>query len=134
MSYDISLIDPITKEVLILDEPHQMKGGTYQVGGSYEAHLNITYNYAKHFRKVFGDENVKLSQYDQLFGGGQTGIRKLYGMSGADSIPILKKAISELKDDVSENYWDATEGNAKQSLIQLLALAKMRPDGIWDGD
>ena len=27
MSYDISLVDPITKETLIMDAPHQMRGG-----------------------------------------------------------------------------------------------------------
>ena len=34
MSYDIDLCDPITKEVIELDEPHQMKGGTYVLGGT----------------------------------------------------------------------------------------------------
>ena len=29
MSYDISLVDPVTKETLIMDSPHQMRGGTY---------------------------------------------------------------------------------------------------------
>ena len=41
---------------------------------------------------------------------------------------------NQLKDDKTENYWEPTEGNAKAALIQLLALAKMRPDGIWKGD
>jgi hypothetical protein len=134
MSYDIELIDPITKETLILDEPHHMRGGTYAIGGTTEAHLNVTYNYAKHFRRVFGDENVELSAWDKMFGGGATGIRKLYGMTGADSIPILEKAIAQLGDDVDEDYWEPTEGNAKRALSQLLALAKMRPDGVWTGD
>ena len=35
---------------------------------------------------------------------------------------------------VDDDYWKSTEGNAKRSLIQLLTLAKLRPDGIWDGD
>ena len=39
-----------------------------------------------------------------------------------------------LADDVSEDYWEATEGNAKRAILQLVALAKMRPDGVWDGD
>ncbi len=134
MSYDISLIDPITKEDLILDTPHQMKGGTYCVGGDNRAHLNITYNYSEHFQRAFGDENVELSNWDKMFGGGKTGIRKLYGMSGADSIPLLRKAIELLGNDVSDNYWKATEGNSKKALLQLLALAKMRPDGVWEGD
>lgn len=59
MSYDINLCDPVTHDVLELDDQHDMRGG---------------------------------------------------------------------------NYWDATEGNAKRALLQLVALAKLRPDGVWDGD
>ena len=119
MSYDISLKDPVTTKEIVLDEIHQMKGGTYPVGGTKQAHLNITYNYAPFYYSSLDTEK---------------GIRKIYGMTGAESIPILKKGIQALKDDISENYWDATEGNAKRALYQLIALAEMRPDGIWDGD
>ena len=118
MSYDIRLADPITKETIILDAPHQIKGGTYAVGGTNEAWLNVTYNYGKHFYPLFGDK----------------GIRELYGKSGAESIPILENAILQLDDDVNEDYWAATEGNAKRALLGLLAFAKIRPDGIWNGD
>lgn len=53
MSYDISLTDPVTGETLELDTPHHMRGGTYAVGGTTEAHLNVTWNYAKHYYRVF---------------------------------------------------------------------------------
>lgn len=118
MSYDIELCHPTTKEVLSLDAPHHMAGGTYQLGGTTDAHLNITYNYGCQFHKVLGPE----------------GIRSIYGLTGAESIPILRSAILLLADDITGNYWEPTEGNAKQSLLQLLALAQMRPDGIWQGD
>jgi len=55
-------------------------------------------------------------------------------MSGAESIPVLKSAAEKLGDDVSDNYWEPTEGNAKTALLQLIALAQLRPDGIWAGD
>jgi hypothetical protein len=55
-------------------------------------------------------------------------------MTGADSIPVLQVAADWLDDDLSENYWEPTEGNAKKALLQLIALAKMRPDGVWEGD
>lgn len=29
---------------------------------------------------------------------------------------------------------EATEGNAKRPLLQLAAMARIRPDGVWDGD
>lgn len=118
MSYDIDLVDPVMKEVLVLDAPHQMKGGTYCVGGTSRASLNITYNYAKHFIRVLGEG----------------GIRSIYGKTAVETIPILETAISQLGDDASEDYWAATEGNAKRALIQLLTLARLRPDGVWSGD
>lgn len=134
MSYDIKLLDPIKKEVLELDQPHHMTGGTYILGGTTKMFLNITYNYAEHYKRIFGDSGVKLSSFDKMFGGGETGIRKIYGMTGSESIPILEKAILKLGDDIDEDYWKPTEGNAKKALLQLIALAKMRPDGIWDGN
>lgn len=118
MSYDIDLVDPVTKKVLELDTPHHMRGGTYAVGGTIEASLNVTYNYSKHYSRVIGEK----------------GIRTIYEKTAVESIPLLESAISQLGDDVSEDYWEPTEGNAKRALIQLLALAKMRPDGVWNGD
>lgn len=118
MSYDISLVDSVSKEVLHLDSPHQMKGGTYALGGTTECSLNMTYNYVNHLRRVLGDE----------------GIRTIYGKSGAESLPLLRQAVAQLKDDVDPDYWAATEGNVKQALNQLIALATLRPDGVWIGD
>lgn len=118
MSYDIELIDPVTKEPVKLDEPHHMRGGTYAVGGTTRAHLNVTYNYGAIFRRVLGVD----------------GIRAIYGKTGAESLPILKEAAAQLADDVDPDYWKATEGNAKRALVQLAALAKMRPDAVWTGD
>ena len=80
--------------------------------------FTITYNYAKHYYRVFGEK----------------GIRTIYGMTGAESIPIIKAAMAQLGDDVSTDYWEDTEGNAKKALAGLLAFAQMRPDGVWDGD
>ena len=39
-----------------------------------------------------------------------------------------------LGDDVDDDYWKPTEGNAKRALYGLLAMAQMRPDGVWGGD
>jgi hypothetical protein len=118
MSYDIRLYDPVTGEALELDAPHHMKGGTFAVGGTTEAHLNITYNYSPHYYRTMGEK----------------GISTIYGMTGAQSIPVLRDAAAMLADDVAKNYWEPTEGNAKRALFQLVALAEMRPDGVWNGD
>lgn len=120
MSYDIYLNDPVTGSTIELDAPHQMRGGNYVAGGTTEAWLNVTYNYGKFYRR------------DDVLG--EKGIRTIYGMSGAESIPVLERAIAALGDETSDNYWEATEGNAKRPLMQLLAFARMRPDGVWDGD
>lgn len=119
MSYDIELCDPITGKVLELDSPHQMRGGTYAIGGSITANLNITYNYAEYYYKYIDAEQ---------------GIRWIYGKTAAETLPKLIEASNQLKDDVSEDYWDPTEGNAKRAILQLLAFARIRPDGVWNGD
>lgn len=118
MSYDLHLLDPVTREPLHADFSHSIRGGTYCVGGTTEMRHNITYNYSPHFYRVMGEH----------------GIRTIYGKSGAESIQILEKAIAALGDDCDVDYWKSTEGNAKRALHGLLALAQMRPDGVWDGD
>jgi hypothetical protein len=117
MSYDIELLDPKTKKVIELSEPHFIRGGTYAIGGTKRLELNITYSYSKHFKHL-----------------GKKGIRSIYGKKAKESIPILMAAAFKLKSNVVEDYWEATEGNAKWALMQLISIAEMRPDGIWDGD
>lgn len=138
MSYDIRLVDPVKRETLLCEIPHQMKGGTFAIGGTQEMDLNITYNYADWYYRpgVFSIE-------------GRGGIRHIYGLTGAESIPVLKgaiKALEECKEDISDEereeceeqgatgYWMPTRENAIKRICQLLAFAQMRPDGIWEGD
>lgn len=52
-------------------------------------------------------------------------------MSAVESIAVLDKMIAVLGDDVDDDYWKPTEGNAKRALLQLKAMAQMRPDGEW---
>lgn len=133
MSYDIELKDPVSGEIIQFDFPHQMRGGNYVVGGTTEARMNITYNYSKWYYKAFGDK----------------GICTIYEMTGTDSIPVLENAITFLKnlqEDLTEEeieeyknhsergYWMPARENAIKPLYQLLTMAKMRPDGVWDGD
>lgn len=118
MSYDISLTDRVTKQPIILESKHQINGGTFAIGGTNEATLNVTYNYSTKFVSIFGSG----------------GIRNIYGKTGAESIPMLKNAILMLSDDTDPDYWKPTDGNVKRSLYGLLAFAEMRPDGIWQGD
>lgn len=142
MSYDISLKDRVTGDTILLETEHFMRGGTYAIGGTREAWLNVTWNYARWYYKdgVFpvkdGEERSE-------------GIRSIYGLSGAESIPVLKSAISALEkmtedltaEEIAEHekdgasgYWLPTRENAIKPLYSLLALAQMRPDGVWAGD
>ena len=118
MSWDFDLCDPVTKKVLETEEKHHMFGGTICIGGTNVMTLNITFNYSRIINGVIESEEG----YARLFN----------GKPAAETIPILKSAISKLSDDVDDDYWKPTEGNAKRALCQLLALAQMRPDGIWN--
>ena len=116
MSYDCRLVDPVTKETLEASSNHEITGGNYCIGGTDEMWLTVTYNYCGHFRRVMPPE----------------GLRGLDGMMAADSIPVLENGIALLGNDVDDNYWEPTEGNAKKALYGLLASAKLRPDGVWE--
>ena len=80
MSYDISLCDPVTHETLKADSTHFIAGGMRAMGGTKELWLNVTYNYSQFYYRP------------EVFGEG--GIRSIYGKTGAESIPMLEKAIS----------------------------------------
>lgn len=122
MSYDIELKDPVTGKTIEFDSPHQCKGGTRAIGGTAEAWLNVTYNYGRFYREVNKD-----------------GIRAIYGLSGAESILVLEEMIEGIEanhpdKETSDDYWEPLPGNALKPLYQLLSFAKMRPDGVWEGD
>lgn len=133
MSYDITLNDPVTDKTIELDSPHQMAGGTYALGGTTKAWLNITYNYANYYYDATEGDN------DFYRDGENKGIRGLYGKSGAESIPMLKRMIQKITDmypdlQTNDDYWAGCPCNAIKPLYQLLAIAQMRPDGVWDSD
>ena len=140
MSYNISLRDPVTHEVLETENPHQITSGTFAMGGTTEMWLNVTRNYADwYYRPGVFARTKKASK----------GIRTIYGLTGAESIPVLKNAIAKLESmtvDISDeerreceeqgatDYWMPTRENAIRPLYQILAFAQMRPDGVWEGD
>lgn len=140
MSYDIYLEEPSTGETIQFDSPHFMTGGTFNPNGTTDAWLNITYNYADWYYKP----GVFAKTTDE-----SKGIRTIYGLSGAESIPVLKNAIHTLENSKEElskeernkyreenisGYWVPEKANAIKPLYQLLAMAQMRPDGVWRGD
>lgn len=194
MSYDISLVDPVTKETLHTKVNHDMRGGTYALGGTTELWLNITWNYAHYYyESTDGDPRFAHDEISAYYADGTTGpvkteygIRGIYGKTGAESIPMLKDMIDRIEKkyktadgkwksarrkrrvvydedgyrtkmdvyeairgnikytvkteeyDISEgdtsDYWKETAANAIRPLHQLIAMAQIRPDGVWEGD
>lgn len=100
-------------------EPHQITGGTYAVGGTDELWLNITYNYSGFFRRYIDEAD---------------GIRWLYGKRVSDTLQTLRAAFDSMHGEPSDDYWEASEGNAKKAIGNLIRLGELCPDGIWDGD
>lgn len=110
MSYDIRIVKKRTGETVNFRYKHAISGGTYALGGTPEAWLNVTYNYSDTFERMFGEQ----------------GVRSLYGKPLSVAVEMLQKAIDSIGDaEPSDDYWDATDGNAKQALKDLLMLAEL---------
>lgn len=123
MSYDIYLADKNTNDPLETDVKHGFAGGTYTYGGTTVLELNVTYNYSSILGRAFRAQ-----------GGYDEGIRSIYDMTGAESLPLLEKVAGSLSGEATSDYWDPTEGNAKAAIMNLIALANLGPEGIWRGD
>ena len=123
MSYDIYMREPDSKtdtdSPIKLNKPHYFRGGTHSLGGTNELTLNITYNYYKFYTETIDSEK---------------GIRWIYGKTGEEVLPLLEAAAGVLGVKQSDNYWEATPGNAGHALLGLIAFCKLRPDGIFEGD
>jgi len=118
MSYDIDLLDNSGKHFQ-LGEPHE-EGGTYQVGGTKDTTLNITYNYGWYYYEYLDKEK---------------GIRWLYGRKGKDCIERLKAAIKHFENEpVHTDYWANTPGNCIRPLKTLLRWCEQFPEGTFKGD
>lgn len=115
MSHWIRIVD-VNGE--ICEVASHQEGGTYVVGGTNEARLNMTYNYFTHIEKELGEGGVKW----------------LYGKQGRECIPHLEKAIKNLGTARNIDYWKPTAGNAGYALSILLVWAKEHPEGIFEGD
>jgi hypothetical protein len=120
VSYDLDLVDPVTGAVLESEEKHDLRGGTYVLGGTCALSLNVTYNYAEIARRVLPATD-----------GREAGIRGLDGRTGEETAPLLEAAAATLGDDEEPDYWKPTAGNVRRALLDLATLARMAPKGIW---
>lgn len=92
------------------------EGGTYELGGTTEADLNITYNYEIQFLKAWDGVGLKDA---------------LNGKKAIEVQAILDFAVKDLGTDTSDNYWDSTPGNAGKALSILAAWASQYPNAIF---
>ncbi len=111
MSWDLYLVHPVNGTPIELPMVHHVKGGTYALGGTREAWLNVTYNYGKHFS--FSD---------------------LAGLTAAESIPIMQETADTLDARATDSdYWKPTQGNVRKALEDCIALAKLAPAAaVWE--
>ncbi|GAH37846.1 unnamed protein product [marine sediment metagenome] len=88
-------------------------GGTYPIGGTDEAELNITYNYSEFYYRYLDKEN---------------GLKWLHQRKAKDCIERLENAVGVLGTKQYEDYWSSTKGNAGYALNILLSWARKYPE------
>lgn len=114
MSWWISLKDNENDELPSTVERF-CEGGTYVLGGSTEAELNVTYNYSKYYEYAIDKE---------------LSLRFLHGKKAKDVMHCLGRAIAKLGNKTDDNYWKSTPGNAGHALSILLVWCKQNPNSI----
>ena len=113
MSYDVRLKDSEDKTVKV--EAHE-EGGTYALGGTPTAELNVTYNYSKVLVEIWDGESLSL----------------LNGKKASKVTKLLEDSVKVLGTEQDADYWKATEGNVGYALNILLGWAKQYPDSTFE--
>lgn len=121
MSYDISLVDKYTGRTIHNTTNHNISGTTYAMNGTDELWINISYNYRNWFMKCFKND----------------GIHFLEGKVSSETWEPLQKALVFLASnydikDCSSDPWSPESGDAYDMIINLLNLAYIAPDGVWE--
>ena len=91
------------------------EGGTYVVGGTTAAELNVTYNYSDLYHEAVGHNLIGW----------------LDGKRASQTIQVLQSAVDRLGVCPSKDYWEMTAGNAGYAAKILLGWAKANPDAVW---
>lgn len=105
-----------------LREPLMHEGGTYVVGGSTIAELNVTYNYGRAFADA-----LRASGYP--FDGM---VSWLDGRPVLDTLPEIEAVTKQLPDAPDpDDYWRGSPGNAGHAAAILLRMGREVPDGTW---
>ncbi len=83
-------------------------GGTFVLGGTNEAELNVTYNYSKHYS-----------------------VNDINGKKAKDTVKELQEKVNEFGTERDNDYWASTKGNVGYALNILLGWAKQHPEAVW---
>jgi hypothetical protein len=124
MSYWVYLRDDAGN---LVEVPRHAEGGTVAVAGTPTAELNVTYNYSRYYKRTFS--------YILFLEGREVsdaGIRWLDGKPAGETTSVLEQAVSILGTDQSDDYWEATEGNAGHALSILLDWATQHPEATFE--
>jgi len=113
MGYDVDLV----QDGQLVEVESFTDGGTYAIGGSTDASLNITYNYSPRYREVMDGQGLR---------------EFLHGKRAADVMPGLEMAVRALGTECSDDYWAPTPGNAGHALNVLLGWARQYPDAVFE--
>ena len=117
MGYDIYLVG---KDGNTVQVPRHNEGSIQQYSaegiGTANADISVTYNYNKIYRKVL---NKNLGDV-------------LYGKQAKYTMPDLIALVRACGIETTDNYWDATPGNAGSVAALLLNWAILHPDAAWD--
>ena len=112
MSWDVMLEDEAGKPVAV---DKFAEGGTYPVGGTEYAALNVTYKYGRSFRTALNP----------------AGLAWLGGKLAGDVIADLERAVASLGTERDPDYWADSPGNAGFALSILLRWAKANPQATF---
>jgi len=103
-------------------------GGSYALGGSTDASLNVTYNYsAMTYALRIPNPNITDDNGCEWWS-----FWSLNGMSAADTIATLEQIVEWCGVKQWNDYWAPTPGNVGYAASILLAWAKQYPDYVWD--
>lgn len=101
-------------------------------------HPDGTWETTKRLRSYFVDLRTGTRKEDSFFPFGEIAKLSKRGISWADASKMVKDRYEEHEEEywVDEgsdggSYWEATAANALKPLHQLIALSKLRPDGVW---
>jgi hypothetical protein len=131
MSYWVSLFT-LDKELVTVT--NHSEGGTYALGGSERASLNVTYNYSGPIASAFNHAASNLGWEEaRVLEATKQGLRYIHDKRAGEVLPLLKLAVEFLGDQPDRtDYWKPSTGNAGHALAILRDWAAAYPAGEFE--